>query len=72
MLNLIDMMSIYHRVPKFILLRLWNHARIRSWHQPVLSKEGKVSCWGKMDSLIVFELPRHDANTHFCGDQNAD
>ena len=47
MLNLIDMMSIYHRVPKFILRRLWNHARIRSWHQPVLSKEGKVSCWGK-------------------------
>ena len=30
--------SIFHKaLPQFILVRLWNHARIRSWNQPVLS-----------------------------------
>ena len=30
-----------------MLVRLWNHARIRSWNQPVLSNKGKVSCLRK-------------------------
>ena len=29
-----------------------NHARIRSWNQPVLSKEGKVSCLKKQRGLF--------------------
>ena len=29
---------------QLILVRLWTHARIRSWNQPVLSNKGKVSC----------------------------
>ena len=28
----------------FNLVRLWNHARIRSWNQPVVSNKSKVSC----------------------------
>ena len=30
--------------PQCILVQLWNHARSRSWNQPILSNDGKVSC----------------------------
>ena len=30
--------------PSIYLVRLWNHVRICSWHQPELSNKGKVSC----------------------------
>jgi len=34
-----------------------NHARIRSWNQPVLSNEGKVSCSRKQRGpLLGLEL----------------
>jgi len=34
-----------------------NHARIRSWNQPVLRNEGKVSCSSKqLEPLMGFEL----------------
>ena len=37
-------------------IRLWNHARIRSWNQPVLSNNGKVSCSRKQRGpLMGFE-----------------
>ena len=29
--------------PSDYLVRLWNHARIRSWNQPVISNKGKIS-----------------------------
>ena len=43
-----------------------NHARIRSWNQPVLSKEGKVSCSRKeRGPLLGLELTtdRHPRTT---------
>ena len=43
-----------------------NHARIRSWNQPVLSKEGKVSCSRKeRGPLLGLELTsdRHPPTT---------
>jgi len=41
----------------FILVRLWNHAQIRSWNQPVLGNEGKVSCSRKQgDALSVVQI----------------
>ena len=30
--------------PRYNLVRLWDHARIRSWNQPVLNNKGEVSC----------------------------
>ena len=37
-------------------IRLWNHARIRSWNKPVLSNKGKVSCSRKQRGpLMGFE-----------------
>ena len=42
-----------------ILVWLWNHARIRFWSQPVLCKEGKVSCSRKQrDPLMGFSYSR--------------
>ena len=43
-----------------------NHARIRSWNQPVLSNEGKVSCSSKQRGpLLGLELTteRHPPTT---------
>ena len=43
-----------------------NHARIRSWNQPVLSNKGKVSCSRKQQGpLLGLELTtdRHPAIT---------
>ena len=43
-----------------------NHAQIRSWNQPVLSNEGKVSCSGKQRGpLLGLELmtDRHRPTT---------
>jgi len=31
-----------------------NHARIRSWNQPVLSNEGKVSCSRKQREPLIW------------------
>jgi len=39
------------------LLTYLNHAQICDWNQPVLSKEGKVSCWRKQcGALVGFKL----------------
>ena len=39
--------------PQFILVWLWNHARIRSWNQPVLSNKGKVYCSRKQRGPLM-------------------
>ena len=38
-----------------IYFRLWYHARIRSWNQPVLSNKGNVSCSRKQGPLMGLE-----------------
>ena len=49
---------------QFSLLRVWNHARIRSWNQPVLCNKGKVS-WTRTHDLHITSQTwsplRHDA-----------
>ena len=43
--------------PTCILVRLWNHARIRFLNQPVLINEGKVSCSRKQrEHSIAYKL----------------
>ena len=39
--------------PSLFLVWLWNHARIRSWNQPVLSNKRKVSCSRKQRGPLV-------------------
>ena len=34
----------FSKQPSLFLVRLWNHARVCSWNQPVLSNRGTVSC----------------------------
>ena len=34
----------FSKRPSLFLVRLWNHARVCSWNQPVLSNRGNVSC----------------------------
>ena len=44
-------------IAKPAVLAYVNHARIRSWNQPVLSNESKVSCSRKQrEPLMGFEL----------------
>ena len=48
--------SIFHKALYLFLVWLWNHARICSWNQPVLSNKGKVSCSRKqLGSLMGLE-----------------
>ena len=39
--------------PQFILVRLWNQARIRPGNQPVLINEGKATCSRKQLELFI-------------------
>jgi len=44
-------------IAKQVIFAYVNHARIRSWNQPVLSNEGKVSCSTKQrQPLMGLEL----------------
>ena len=45
--------SIFHKALNFSSVRLWYHARIHSWNQPVLSNKGKVSCSRKQRGPLM-------------------
>ena len=36
-------LTIFKSISQFMLVRLWYHARIRPWNQPILSNKGYVS-----------------------------
>ena len=50
---------IFQQGPHYSSVRMWNKARIRSWSEPVLSNEGKVSCLMKQRN--PFTLPTEHA-----------
>ena len=39
--------------PSIYLVRLWNHTRIRSWNQPVLSNNENISCSRKQREPLM-------------------
>ena len=49
--------------PSVFLVWLWNHARIRSWNQPVPSNKGKVSCSRKQLGPLMWLI---DYCRHVC------
>ena len=50
--------SIFHKALNLYLVRLWNHARIRSWNQPVLINKCKPSA--PVNVVDILGCPHQD------------
>ena len=52
--------SIFHKALNLLYFDLWNHVRIRSLNQPVLSNKGKVACSRKQQGPLTRLKPMTD------------